>query len=261
MKKIFAMTVALVAFTQLTGCGKIETSNEGIRTNWNGKIEANVEPEGFYTAFLSHVDQYTLKQSSIDLDGLKPKAKDNLSLQDLDVSIYYHVLPGALRPLVVKYAGQSALMEHNNFYYPMYFLVKSVAESEAATAVSHLDSLVIHTQRNVLAAEIKDAIQKSLNASDPGAIVIDRVVIRKVLTDQSIEASIRNVVNKEKELEAATLGVKIAQTNAKSTAETAQTLTPQYLQHEYNLVLMEFAKHGGTVVLDGSGSSKILNLK
>lgn len=260
MKKFIAILVALIALTQLSGCGRIETGNQGIRTNFNGKIDDKIEAPGFYTAVVGHVDEYTLKLVGIDLDGLKPKAKDNLSLQDLDVSVYYHVNDGYLRPLVVKYTGQSVKPEHVDFWYPAYYLVKSVAESESATAVSHLDSLVIHTQRNLLAEEIKVAIQKSLDISDPKTFTIDRVVIRRVLTDASIENAIRNVVNKEKEREAAQLSVSIAQLNAEATAKTASTLTPEFLQHEYNLVLMKFAEHGGTVVLDTTPSTKMLHI-
>ena len=43
-------------------------------------------------------------------------------------------------------------------------------------------------------------------------------------------------------------------------AKTANTLTPAFLQHEYNQALMLFAQKGGTVILDGSASSKILNV-
>jgi len=81
-----------------------------------------------------------------------------------------------------------------------------------------------------------------------------------VKTDASIEQSIRNVVAKEKELETATLNVQVAQKNADAVAKTAVTLTPAYLQHEYNQVLMKFADKGGTIILDGSSSQKILNL-
>lgn len=260
MKKLIAIVFALVAATQLSGCmGRIETGNVGVRTNFNGTVDHKVESEGFYTAIVGHVDEYTLKQVGIELNELKPKAKDNLSLKDLDVTVFYHVLPNMIRPLVVKYTGQSVQSNHG-FYYPAYSLVKSVAESESATAVSHLDSLVIHTRRDDLADAIKKTIQEKLDFSDPNTFVIDRVVIRRVLTDESIEASIRNVVNKEKEAEAAQYGVAIAESNAKANAKTAQTLTPQFLQHEYNQVLMQFAQRGGTVILDGSSSSKILNI-
>src|SRR3569832_13339 len=261
MKKLFYL-MALVATLTLTGCyGRIETGNVGLRTDFNGTVNSKVEQEGLYTALMSHVDQYTLKEVAVNLENMTPKAHDNLSLKELDVTVYYKVYsPQAVRDLAVKRAGQSVRFEGDSFLTPAYRLVESIAKSEVADAVSHHDSLVIHTRRNELENEVRMSIQKSLDASDPNAFTITRVVVRQVTTDPTVEASIRNVVAKGKELEAANLQVAIAEKNAEAVAKTANTLTPAFLQHEYNLVLLEFAKKGGTVILDGSSSSKMINV-
>ncbi|UUZ75452.1 hypothetical protein LP414_27435 [Polaromonas sp. P1(28)-13] len=190
------------------------------------------------------------------LDNLTPKAKDQLSLKELDVTVYYRVNPDYIRPLAVKRTQQSVDIG-SGVYAPQRILVESVSRSEIADVVSKHDSMTIHTVRTALEGESQKAIQKNLDASDPGAFVITRVVVRQVLTDPTVEAAIRNVVAKGKEKEAADLQVGIAMSLAEATAKTAQTLTPAFLQHEYNLALMEFAKNkGGTVILDGSSSGK-----
>lgn len=257
MKKLFFGFIAVAML--MAGCGRIETGNVGLRTDFNGTVSEKIEQPGFYTAVLGHVDQFTIKEIPINLENLTPKAHDNLSLRELDVTVYYSVAPSAIRDLAVKRTGQSADSQHG-FYYPGYFLVESVSKSEIADAVSKLDSLTIHTQRDKLANDAKQAIQASLDQSMPNAFTITRVVVRQVSTDPTIEASIRNVVSKEKELEASKLQVAIAKSNAEATQQTALTLTPAFLQHEYNQALMKFAEHGGTVILDGSASSKMINL-
>lgn len=261
MKKLY-LIVSLLAVTLLSGCyGSIETGNVGLRKDFNGTINHKLEGEGIYSAFLSSVDQYSAKEIPVNLENLKPKAKDNLSLQELDVTVYYKVNETKIRDLAVKRTGQSVKPEGSKEYWPAYRLVESVSLSEAADAVSKIDSLVIHTQRDALAKSIKDSVQASLNESDPNTFTITRVVIRQVKTDQTIEQSIRNVVAKEKEFEAAQLNVKVAKSNAEATQQTAMTLTPAFLQHEYNQVLAKFAEKGGTVILDGSASPKMLNIK
>ncbi|MFK3741054.1 SPFH domain-containing protein [Massilia sp. TN1-12] len=263
MKKFLStLLFAAAAAISLTGCyGTIETGNAGLRTNFNGTTDQKVEPEGFYTAVTGHVDQYTLKEVGVDLPNLQPKAKDNLSLRDLDVSIFYRVnSPQALRALAVKYTGQSVQPQGSSTYFPAYRLVESLGKSEAANAVSKHDSLTIHTQRTVLESEIKTALQASLNTSDPNSFTITKVVVRQILTDPTVEQSIRNVVAKGKELEAATLQVQVAEKNAEAVAKTANTLTPAFLQHEYNQALLKFAEKGGTVILDGSSSGKMINV-
>lgn len=262
MKKLSLYALALAAALSLTGCyGTIETGQVGVRTNFNGAVDQKVEGEGFYTTFTSHIDKYTLKEIGVELSDLQPKAKDNLSLRDLDVTVFYKVqTPQAVRGLITKYSGQSVQFEGANYYAPAYRLVESVGKSEVADAVSKHDSLTIHTQRNTLENEVKDAMQKNLDASDPGVFAITRVVVRQVLTDPTVEQSIRNVVAKSKELEAATLQVQVAEKNAEAVAKTANTLTPAFLQHEYNQALLKFAEKGGTVILDGSSSGKMINV-
>ncbi len=263
MKKLLIIGAAVLAMTQLTGCmGSIETGNVGLRTNFNGTVDNKVEQEGLFTAIVGHVDEYTLKDVAVNLENLTPKAHDNLSLAELDVTVYYHVeTPQAVRELAVKRAGSSVKVKDGHYFVPAYNLVESIAKSEVADAVSKHDSLTIHLERDKLAGEIQKSIQESLDASDSGCFAITRVVIRQVKTDPTIEQSIRNVVSKEKELEASKLQVAIAHSNAEATQQTANTLTPAFLQHEYNQALLKFAEHGGTVILDGSSSGKMINVK
>jgi hypothetical protein len=259
MKKTILLLIAAMA---LTACGRIETNAAGVRTSWNGTVDAKPESEGFYTSVVGHVDQYTMKEVPINLENMTPKAHDNLSLKELDATVYYKVRTAqAIRDLSVKRAGSAAKFDHEDFYRPAYFLVESIAKSEFADAVSKHDSLTIHTQRNKLEDEVKKAMQLSLDSSDPGTFEITRVVVRQVLTDPTVEQAIRNVVAKGKEKEAADLQVGIAQSLAEATAKTANTLTPAFLQHEYNQALMKFAEHGGTVILDGSSSGKMISIK
>jgi regulator of protease activity HflC (stomatin/prohibitin superfamily) len=256
------MLASVVIMTQLTGCmGSIETGNVGLRTNFNGTVDERVEQPGIYTAVLGHVDEYSLKDIAVNLENLQPKANDNLSLAELDVTVYYRAASAqAVRDLAIKRAGSSVQFSGVHYYATAYHFVESVSKSEVADAVSKHDSLTIHNERDKLAAEIKKSVQDSIDTSDPGSIQITRVVIRQVKTDPTIEQSIRNVVAKEKELEASKLQVAIAKSNAEATQQTGLTLTPAFLQHEYNQALMKFAEHGGTVILDGSSSNKMINV-
>jgi hypothetical protein len=263
MKKSIWVILASVAIAMvMTGCGRIGTGNAGLRIEANGTTSQKVEGEGFYTSVMSHVDQYTMKEVAVNLENMTPKAKDNLSLKELDVTVFYKVKSAnALRELAVKRTGQSA-DGGGGLFLPAYHFVESISKSEVADSVSKHDSLTIHTQRNVLESEIKKAVQTSLNESDPERFDVTRVVVRQVLTDPTVEDAIRRVVAKGKEKEAADLQVGIAESLAKATQQTALTLTPAYLQHEYNQALSKFADNKNvTIVLDGSSSGKILNIK
>jgi len=255
-------TLIALCCISVVACGKIETGNLGLRTEFNGHVTSIPVPEGFYTSFTSHVNEFSMKEIPVNLDNLTPKAKDNLLLQELDVTVYYKVTPEKLYSLWTKYTGQTVENPDNSaILWPMYGLVKSVSQSEIANAVSTIESMTIHTKREELEKQVRAAVQANLDASDPGAFTVTRVVVRGIKTDPSVENAIRQVVAKNKELEAATLDVKIAQQRAEANAKTAQTLTPEFLQHEYYGVLRDFAQHGGTLILDGSASNKILNVQ
>jgi hypothetical protein len=96
------------------------------------------------------------------------------------------------------------------------------------------------------------------------------VVVRSVVTDPSIEKAIQDAVANQKRLEAMTVQTEIAKkeaevrvTEAQGIAEAnriiAGSLTREYLQHEANQALLEFARTGNTntVVLPANMSGNL----
>ena len=241
--------------------GTIETGNVGVRaTLGNVSLEEVTPGIYFRVPVIQSVTTFVAKETSVDLNDLKPKAKDNLSLQDLDVSVFFKVTDGAVADLYVRYAGQHAL--HDGRWYPAYNLVATLAKNAAFEAAAKHDSLVLHTKRDDVAADMHATLQGELDKANKGVFNVTRVVIRALSTDKSIEQSIQNAVAAQKQLEQADLQIRIANKNAeaeiakahgiaKANAIINSTLTREYLQHETNLVLQRFAEKGGasTVIL------------
>lgn len=239
----------------------IETGNVGVKI-YLGEIDPVEVGPGIHIKMplLTSIEQYSAKENQIDLENLTPKAKDNLSLRDFDVTVYYTANPARIADLRAKYAlppvpnGMGAL-------YPVFDLVRKQARSAAYEAVAITPSLEIHKRRPVLEKLIQNAIQHSLDATDPGAIHISRVIIRSVRTDPSVEKSIQDAVSAEKKLQAKQVQVEIARKDAQIEIARAEgiasankiindSLTPEYLQHELHQALMKFAENGnGSVVV------------
>jgi regulator of protease activity HflC (stomatin/prohibitin superfamily) len=253
------IVVLVVGIALLTGAvGTISTGNVGVRTTLGVINQSEVTP-GVYVKWpvISTVEEFTAKEIAIDLTDLTPKAKDNLSLRDMDVTIYYRAEAGSVAELQSKYAGQSVRAEEGGYSLPAYQLVFRVARNIAYEEVAKVDSLVMHTRREDIAAAIEANMQKELDNSDPGVFHVTRAVIRSVLTDPSIEESIRQAVANQKKLEAMAVQTEIAKkeaeirvTEARGIAESnriiAGSLTREYLQHEANQALMKFAEKGNT---------------
>ena len=274
--RTFFLLLIAACVISLVSCsvGTIQTGNVGVKTTL-GTVSPNEVTPGLYfiLPLIQTVDQYTAKETSVDLENLTPKAKDNLSLKDLDVSVFYKVADDHIADLAIKYKGQSAY--DKGLYFPAHNLIASLARGAAYDQIAKLDSLVIHTKRDQIELGIKTALQSELDAADKGVFRITRIVVRSVVTDPSIEQSIRNAVSAQKQLEQIEIQNQIALkqaeikvTEARGIAEANRvinsTLTREYLQHETNQVLAEFAKSGksNTVVIPANmQTAPLINIK
>jgi regulator of protease activity HflC (stomatin/prohibitin superfamily) len=257
------VVVVVLAVVVLRGViGTIATGNVGVRTTLGITSQDEVSPGVYFKwPFISRVDEFTAKEVAIDLTDLTPKARDNLSLRDMDITIYYRAEAATVAELFAKYAGQSARADEG-YMVPAYNLVMRVARNTAYEEVAKVDSLVMHTRRDELSDAMHANMQAELDKTDPGVFKITRVVVRAVITDPSIEESIRNAVANQKRLEAMAVQTQIAQkeaeikvTEARGIAEAnriiAGSLTREYLQHEANQALLKFAEsdNASTVIL------------
>ena len=74
-----------------------------------GKVHHEEQLQGlnFKLPLVTTKQEFSAKEIAIDIDDLKPKAADNLSLRDLDVSVFYRVPPERVSELFVKYAASA----------------------------------------------------------------------------------------------------------------------------------------------------------
>ena len=260
-KKLVVGVMLAVSSMMLGGCGGvIDEGNVGVRTQF-GEVNKTPVEAGIYTSFVSDVDVYTTKETSVTLSKMTPKAKDNLSLEELDIQVYYTPNASKVPWFQTKFAGQSAEIEDGTLAVG-YNLVRTAALSASMDSVSMLDSMTIHTQRSELERLVKERTQQQLETAAPQMFTITRVLVTKALTDPSIEQSIRDNVMADKRLDTATKNVRIREQESQANKKLTMSLTPEFLQHEYNMVLQECAKGGKcTLIVDGSSSGKILNVK
>lgn len=262
VKRILLGIFVLVgALALLMSCGTIESGNVGVRATLGKVNPEEVEP-GVYLGLpgISRVQEFSAKEIGLDLNDLTPKARDNLSLRDLDVTVYYRVAGGAIADLYIKYAGQHTRDEGSRVNLPAYAMLQRLARNAVYEQASRIDSLVMHTRRDELAAAVNKALQVELDANDKGVFTVTRVVIRALTTDPAIEKAIQESVAAQKQLETTKQRIAIAEAEAQVEVKKAegiakanliinQSLTREYLQHESNLALHKFAEKGGTTTV------------
>ena len=247
-----------VAVTKTVGTVDMEEVSPGL--NWKLPI-------------ITKAYEFSAKEIAIDFNDLRPKARDNLRLQDLDISIFYKVEASKIAETMVKYAasyrrGEDALL-------PAYTIVYREGRDVIYEEVTKIDSLELHRNRDELRLGIATELQLKLDEKDPGVFTITRVAIRALNTDPTIEAAIQKAVQAQKTLEAKKVEVEIAGKDAEIEIARARgiaeanaiinsSLTPEYLQHELNDALKAFAENeGGVVVIPANmqGMSMMLDTK
>ena len=251
------LALALLYFTVVV----IESGNVGVRKTL-GKVNPEESSPGLNIRFpaITQITEFVGKEIAIDLTDLKPKAADNLSLRDMDVTVFYKAESSQIADLYVKYANAHQFDDESDSYFPAFRLVYREARRAAYETVAKIDSLTMHRKREQISDAIKARLQEALDGNDPGVFTVTRVVIRSVLTDPSIEESIREAVANQKRLEAKQVMVEIERKNAEIEAIRAQgiarandiinkTLTTEYLQHELNLTLQKFAETGANTIV------------
>ena len=254
---ISVLVAAFLYFTVVL----IESGNVGVRKTL-GKVNPEEVSPGlnFRVPVVTRITEFVGKEIAIDLTDLTPKAADNLSLRDMDVTVFYKAASEQIADLYVKYANAHQYDKESDSYFPAYRLVYREARRAAYETVAEIDSLTMHKKREQIADSIEARLQETLDSNDPGVFEVTRVVIRSVLTDPSIEESIREAVANQKRLEAKQVMVEIERKNAEIEAIRAQgiadanniinqTLTTEYLQHELNLTLQKFAETGANTIV------------
>lgn len=254
------LPVVVIIAIVMSSAYTVETGNVAVeRTLGKVNHEEMLQGLNFKLPFLTNRIEFSAKEIAIDIDDLTPKAADNLSLKDLDVSVFYRVPQDRISELMVKYAA-TAERGRDGIFLPAFGLIWREARSTIYEQVSEIDSLQLHKRREFLQSAVLDELQVRLDRSDPDDIIITRVVVRALNTDPSIEAAIRDAVEAEKRLEAKQVQVEIAKKDAEIEIERAKgiaeanniinsSLTAEYLQHEVNTALLEFADNEGSVVV------------
>lgn len=260
MKKRFLLVMALFMSVTLTGCmGTIDTGNVGVRTVF-GEINLKEEGPGFYTSFFSDVDEYTTKETSVEITDLTPKALDKLMLKDLDVAVFYETNPTMVADFRAKRAAMSATLPGDDFTRVGYVLIDKLARGAVSSAVSKFDSQKLHSNREALEAEIHKTLQAQLNESDPGTFKLTRVSVSSLLTDSSVEDSIRKNAQAENEIAAATKRVLVTEQQALANQRMGNSLSPMLLQYEYIKAIDKCAANSNCTLLVGSSATPMLNI-
>jgi len=212
-------TLALLGLCALlSACSQIDTGNVGVERTL-GKVGAEALPPGVYFTLFKTVDEFTTKEVSFSLYDMTPKSRDNLTMKDVDLDIYFKTTPGAVPGLYVKYQGD--VIQHGEIVKGgtkdlviAFSRVSREAREAVYKAIAQLDATTMHTKRTELAELVRSGLQQELDANDKGAFVVTAVNVRNLLTDPAIESAIRQRAETDQAIEKKRKEIELAKAEA-----------------------------------------------
>jgi regulator of protease activity HflC (stomatin/prohibitin superfamily) len=267
MKKQLLILSAIFA---LTACTQIDTGNVGVeRTLGNVKME-QLSP-GIYQTITKTVDEFTTKEIHLPVENLRPKSVDNLTMQDVDIDVYYKVIPSKIAPLFVKYQGDVVADKNGDLNVAQSRVTREAREA-VYSAVSKFDATTIHTKRAELADAIQKTMQTGLNTSDPESFVVTTVNVRNIVTDAALEKSIQEraavdqqIAAKQKQVELAKQEAERRRVEATGEAQAnrilADSVTPNLIQYKRLEVDLIAASKTSSVVQINGGASALVDTR
>lgn len=278
----FPLLLGMLGISALLGaCSQIDTGNVGVERTL-GKVSQEALPPGVYFTLFKTVDEFTAKEVSFSLMDLTPKSRDNLTMKDVDIDIYYKTTPAAIPALYTKYQGD--LVKHSQVVKDgtsdlviAYSRVSREAREAVYKAIAQLEATTMHTKRTELAEMVRAGLQQELDANDKGAFTVTAVNVRNLLTDPAIEAAIRQraetdqaIEKKRKEIELAKAEAERliveAEGQAKANKIISDSLTPSLKEIKLAELQRDAAvaiagKSGNTVFLGNSSAQPLVPVR
>lgn len=236
MKRLFLAMMMAVSLFSLTGCyTSVETGEVGLRRQMDGVIQPSILLPGWHQTWVGSVILFADKEILLTEKGLHPQTKDKTTLADFSFNFTYTVDTNSIPIVYTKYSATSHMHNPDPKYdhevFPMGNFVMGVVQTAGNKAVSEFDALELNTNRDPLAARIKEiANEKFAVEGLGGKIMVKSVNMASIVPSPSIVESANMVVNKANELLAKTKEVAIADQEALKMKALAAQGTDSYIR-------------------------------
>lgn len=277
MTKIIAILFALA----MAGCSQIDTGNVGVERTL-GNVKQESLPPGVYFTLFKTVDEFTAKEVPLSITDLKPKSRDNLTMADVDIDVYFKVEPSKMAALYTKYQGDvsrvlkpsadGSMKDTGDEIVGMGRVLREARES-VFRAIATFDATTMHLKRDEIAGSIRSIMQKELDATDPAAFLITNVNVKSLVTDKALEESIRRRAQVDQEIEAKVKQGELAKAEAKRILIEAEgqaaannainaSITPSLIRMREIAAQEAIAtKAGATTIMVPYGTQPLLSVK
>lgn len=245
MKKVtMGIMFMMFAFT-MVGCQRIETGEVGLRVGFDKQVDTTELVAGtFNQTLLGSVLTFPVREISMTLDNIQPQTKDNSTLDDMDVTVIYGIVPSQAGELYIT-KSRGMHVEEDGDIYLMYNYLTTIARSAAYKATQKYDAMVVTSARSEIESVMIDIMRATLKAEKlDDKIVISQVQVRNVQPSQIIINSANESIKAENDLKTAIKKVAIAVQEAARQTLLARPANLEYMKVQAQLNISEGVRDG-----------------
>lgn len=267
MKKL-AIAIAVL----FTGCTQVDTGNVGVEATF-GQVKPETLPPGVYQTVTKTIIEISAKEVAIEVANLTPKAKDNVTLQDVDLTVYFKIDPARAAQIYTRYSGDLTYYKDSNDTVLAAGLITRVAREAAYTTFATIPASEAHTKRVEIAAGIRSRMQAEIDAdAGKGWIQVTNVLVRNIVTDPRLEESIKQAAAVEFQIRQKNQEIDLAKSEAerkrieaegeaRANEIIARSLSATLVELRRIEAMAQFAKQGTHTVVIPQSSASLIQVK
>lgn len=192
---------------------QIDTGNVGVE-KYFGQYNSVELPPGVYFKPLASVLEVSTKDNLISHIDLKPKTSDQITIEDLDVDIYYQINPTKASDIIVKLAADVERTKEGSYVVGSNYVHRASREA-VYTAMTGIKAAEAQAHRATLPADVRDLLQKELDKNlGKNYITVTNVNYRNLVVDSKLEAAMRAAVQMKYQIDAKEAEVRLASAEA-----------------------------------------------
>lgn len=264
--------IIVVAAILLTACTQVDTGNVGVEATF-GQVKPESLPPGVYQTITKRIIEVSAKEIPIEVSNLTPKARDNVTLQDVDLTIYFKIDPAKAALIYTRYSGDMVKLEKSDDMALASGLVTRVAREATYKAFAKISASEAHTKRTEIAANIRSLMQEEIDSdAGKGWIQVTNVLVRNIVTDPRLEESIKQAAAVEFQIRQKNQEIELAKSEAerkkieaegeaKANRIIADSLSPTLVELRRIEAMAQFAKAGTHTVVVPSNTTPLVQVK
>lgn len=251
MKKIFA---AIAIAMSLAACHVVPEGNVGLRTNFDKTVEQTERVAGsFNQTFVGSVEDFPIREISMESSNMQPPASDNSPMADFDVTMVYSINPKAVSDLYINKSRGFHAESKDGGTLLMYTYLQTTVRNAVYKVARDYDSITMNNFRSEIETKIKEQVKHTLAAEKlDGSIIIGQVQVKSIEPPAAVKASAIRLVAAKAENAAKDVEVETAKKEAQRIAAlNANASARDYMAAQANLMIAEGVRDGkvNTIVI------------